>query len=172
MTTLKPKTMQPIYTAPLSIVKITELARDVAIYGDTDLAGVLQAHNVTHEQYTAAQKHSAYISEVERVTKQMSDPHGALRVKAQNMLPTSVDIIGEIALDRYQPASARLKAIEMVSKLAGVEDSASKQHAPVVVHLDFGGIVPTLEQPQTKVVVAVDAQPTSTAAGGWEIIDD
>ena len=164
--------MQPIYTPPLSLVKIADLARDIAIYGDTDLLGVLQAHNVTPEQYTEIKSHAAYTAELDRVMKQMTDPHSALRIKAQNMLPTSVDIIGEIAMDRYQPASARLKAVEMVSKLAGVEDSASKQHAPVVVHLDFGGIVPTLEQPQTKVVVAVGAQPTSTAAGGWEIIDD
>ena len=134
MTTLNPKTIHPIHTAPLKIVKKTKLARDVAIYDDKDLAGVLQAHNVTLEQFAQVQKHTAYLAEVERVSKQMSDPHGALRVKAQNMLPTSVDIIGEIAMDRYQPASARLKAVEMVSKFAGVEDSAGNQHAPVVVH--------------------------------------
>lgn len=133
--------MNELYTPKLSPVKISDFARDMAIYGSDDLEGVLKAHGITPQQAIELQDNAVYKAEYARVESQLSDPHAAIRIKAQNMLPAHIDIIGDIATDRFQPGGTRLKAIEMATKLAGVADDADKQHSGVTLVLSFGGIL-------------------------------
>lgn len=157
--------MLPNYSPETNPVKIAEFARDMAIYGADDMEGVLAAHNLTPEQALAIVEHSVYKTEYARVEAQLSDPHGALRIKAQNMLPLHIDIMGQIAADKMQPAASRLKAIDMVCKVAGVGDDTANKGSGVIVNLSFGGLIPTPSQP-LPVVEVVDAPALGTT---WEL---
>lgn len=171
------KLLQTAYQPTTSVVKLTDLARDMAIYGEDDLHGVLQAHNVRPEEMLAYMDSPVYKAEFDRVKAQMANPHAAVRIKAQNMLASGVDIIGEIASDYRQPAAARLKAVSMVTELAGVEDKAASQGPSVVLHLDFGGLVQVPAQvakineiPQATLAVATAPQDHSSATE-WTLED-
>ena len=137
----------------------------MAIYGRDDSAGVIAAHRITTEQLEYAQRHSVYKAEYTRVESLLATPHSALRVKAENLLPGHIDVINAIATDKYQPATARLKAVEMSLKLAGMQ-AEEKQQSGVVVNIDFGGFVPTHDKEAT-VVITTDSEDT----GAWRLLD-
>lgn len=157
-----------LYQTELPLVKIAEFARDMAIYGLDDLEGVLAAHNISAEQAVKIVESPVYKTEYKRIEAQLADPHGALRIKAQNMLPSGIDVVGEIAMSRAQPATARLKAVDMLTKLAQVSEEEEKQGPSVVLHLDFGGVV----QVPSSQTIPVQVQDNGVALpNGWTLED-
>ena len=158
MSTLTPPTL---YQPTLTPVKIAEFARDMAIYGADDLEGVLRSHNITADTALKLSENPVYTAEFKRTEEMLADPDGAMRIRAQNMLPAGIDVVGEIAMSKHQPATARLKAVDMLTKLARVETDEKPSGPSVVLHMDFGGVVtlsaaqsPAL--PQVEQVVTLD----------------
>ena len=155
-------TPSTLYQPTLTPVKIAEFARDMAIYGADDLEGVLRSHNITAEVALKLSENPVYIAEFNQTAEMLADPNGAMRIRAQNMLPAGIDVVGEIAMSRHQPATARLKAVDMLTKLARVETDDKPVGPSVVLHMDFGGVItlntPVQAQslPQVEQVVALD----------------
>ena len=158
MSTLTPPTL---YQPTLTPVKIAEFARDMAIYGADDLEGVLRSHNITAEVALRLSENPVYIAEFGRTEELLADPNGAMRIRAQNMLPAGIDVVGEIAMSRHQPATARLKAVDMLTKIAQVETEEKQSGPSVVLHMDFGGVVtldasPAQQIPKVEQMVTLD----------------
>lgn len=162
--------MNTIYNPKRTPAQIAAFARDMAIYGDSDAEGVCAAHNISLVEATELVNTPLYNTEYTRVSSQLTDPHAAIRIKAQNILPSTIDVIAEIVNDKYQPAAARLKAAELTQKLAGVADNEAANRGQVVLQLNFGGLVQTPEQFQPAVEVVVDTPPTLTKTDdGWDL---
>lgn len=153
MSNLTPPTL---YQPTLTPVKIAEFARDMAIYGADDLEGVLRSHNISAEVALKLTENPVYIAEFGRTAETLADPNGAMRIRAQNMLPAGIDVVGEIAMSMHQPATARLKAVDMLTKLAQVETDEKPSGPSVILHMDFGGVItidsatPTQTLPQVE----------------------
>lgn len=163
MTTLTPSTL---YQPTLTPVKIAEFARDMAIYGADDLEGVLRSHNITADVALKLSENPVYIAEFGRTEELLADPDGAMRIRAQNMLPAGIDVVGEIAMCRHQPATARLKAVDMLTKLARLETEEKQSGPSVVLHMDFGGVI-TLNTAQTQSLP--QAEQVVTLDNGWTL---
>lgn len=125
----------------ISTRDIPALARDVVLYGSSDLAGVLRAHGVGHDEFRALAEHQLFIKTVQEVQEQLSrSPRAGLRLKANEYLENHLKTLSDMASNAHEKGADRIKAIEMLARLADALPKEDKTNAGtgMVVNLNFG----------------------------------
>lgn len=144
--------MPPSLTPPAA--DLAALARDICIYGEHDLAGVLRAHNISQERYDAEiAVHPVVVAEM-RAFKEMTakDPAVAVRMAAKQALLSGIPMLHADIQNPETEPKARVAAVQLLATMADVMPKESKNAAtgPTLV-LNIGA------QQQTLAPMTIDA---------------
>ena len=140
------------YTSQRTPVEIANIALDMVLYGDDDLVGVLETHNLSEDELLHLMDDAHFIAEMRRVTNEMATPHGAIKIQSLSMLYGHVATVNAIASDNMEAGATRLRAISQLATWAGLEDSEGKASNGPMVNISFTGI----SQPNAVIEVKRD----------------
>lgn len=133
------------YAPSLSVIEMEALARDLVLYGATDLSGVLESYDLTEESFTELLDTSPVLSnEIRSIRKRVEqDPRAAIRLAAGEVVGQSIPELSAIIQSQFTEAKDRIKAIELASRLADVLPKEAKSAATgVAVQINMGPAVP------------------------------
>lgn len=114
------KTEMTRYHPKLDELQRSALARDIVLYGGSDLQGVLDAYNLTQEDLTELlDEESLLTKEIQRYKKQVdNDPKSAVRMASNEVLSLSIPELHKLIHDHYTEGKDKIKAAELVARLA------------------------------------------------------
>lgn len=108
-------------SAELQEILMTQenLARDIAYFGQTRLPEIMKAYNLDEDGLNDLLEDSRFQAMVHQFSNDVAkDVRGTLRARANMMLNAQLEVAHEIAFDRSEKASDRLKAINLTAQLA------------------------------------------------------
>lgn len=137
-----------------SLDELADLAQDLCFFSDHSVADILQPYGITHNQLTAMRAHSAAFKTAETHARKMlkEDKHIGVRVKAKGFAMLRLDTLNAMAGDMMVEPKDRLKAIEILFKIADLNPKEVKEEgkASASVVLNFGNSIgQTLAQNMT-----------------------
>jgi hypothetical protein len=128
-----------------SLDELADLAQDLCFFSDHSVADVLQPYGITHNQLIAMRAHSAAFKAAESNARKMlkEDKHIGVRVKAKGFAMHRLDTLNLMAGDMMVEPKDRLKAIEMLFKVADLNPKEVKEEgrASASVVLNFGNSI-------------------------------
>jgi hypothetical protein len=145
MTTLA--TLSPKYAN----LALPALVREYAVFGDSALPEILDAYELTQEDFQILRETPQFVSLHGDMTNEITSK-GIVQVKAKSYLELHLQTLHEMIAEKSYEASDRIKALELLAKIA---DALPKNTAPantgMMVNFDFG----SLATPATT----IEAQP-------------
>lgn len=129
------------YSHDIDALRMETLARDVVLFGGSDLLGVLAAYDLTEESFLALLDTSPLLEqEIKRVRKQVEqDPKVAVRLAANEVLGVSIPHLQQLIASSAVEPKDRVKAIELAARLADALPRDTKSPmAGVAVQINFG----------------------------------
>lgn len=130
---------------PLDAIAVSALVKDLVLFGQNDLSGVLEAHGIDQDALLDLSDTPVFKSELAALKKQLADdPHATLRMVAKQGLEMQVPNVTAIADDVRNAVTDRLKAVELLARLADALPKTTKAEAPAlpVLQINFGGFPP------------------------------
>lgn len=130
------------YNPKLNELKQSTLARDIVLYGGSDLQGVLDAYGLDEQALNAALDEDSLLSkELQRFKKQVdNDPKAAIRMASNEVLTNAVPEIHSLIQNSWTESKDKIKAIELVARLADALPKESKSAATgPMVTINMGG---------------------------------
>ena len=128
---------------------ITHLARDMALLTANRLYSqeeILAAYNLTPTGFANLQQTDTYQSAFSayQSTATSSDRNALLRAQAKLMVDANLRSLYDMANDKKQKASDRLKAHALIMELADVKPKQEQQFSGMVLNVSFGSSLPSL----------------------------
>lgn len=106
-----------------------------------DTLGVLRSHGVGYEAFKAIQKMPEYKQHYKETMAALeADPRQAVRSYATVLLKEKLPVLAEMASDASLRSSDRIKALELLAKLADAMPRTENEKGTtgVMVNLNFG----------------------------------
>lgn len=123
----------PAALLALPDITISSLVRDVILYGQDDLDEVLASNDLTYEEFMEIAETPAFKKAAEDLGNELKSS-GLVKVKARDILNEQLHTLRDIANNTGQEASDRIKAVELIAKIADAlpKNTGSTQTGPMV----------------------------------------
>ena len=138
--------MTEISTRQRQKINFNALAKDLALFGAEDLAGVLAVHGLDEiDLADLLETNAALRNKVKQLKKQIeADPTAILRMKAGSLVEANLTELSFMVKDTEAENKDRLGAMRLLSELADALPKSSSSNATaqagVVLHLNLGSI--------------------------------
>lgn len=134
------ETKLPSALLTLPNFNISALVRDVILYGSDDLDEALQSHSLTHEQFLVLAETDEFKAAAKELGNELK-ANGLVKVKAKDILNEQLHTLRDIANNSGQEASDRIKAVELIAKIADAlpKNNQTAQTGPMV-SINFGSL--------------------------------
>ena len=137
-------TLSPKYSS----LALPALVREYAVFGDSALDDILEAYDLTPEEFEILKTTEQFQSLQGDMTNEITS-RGIVQVKAKSYLELHLQTLHEMIEEKSYEAGDRIKALELLAKIA---DALPKNAAPantgMMVNFDFGSLTaptPTIE---------------------------
>ena len=131
-----------------SSLALPALVREYAVFGDSALDDILEAYDLTPEDFEILKTTEQFQSLQGDMTNEITS-RGIVQVKAKSYLELHLQTLHEMIEEKSYEAGDRIKALELLAKIA---DALPKNAAPantgMMVNFDFGSLatpIPTIE---------------------------
>ena len=125
-----------------SSLALPALVREYAVFGDSALDDILEAYDLTPEEFEILKTTERFQSLQGDMTNEITS-RGIVQVKAKSYLELHLQTLHEMIEEKSYEASDRIKALELLAKIA---DALPKNAAPantgMMVNFDFGSLTP------------------------------
>lgn len=143
-------TEMKVYNPKLNELERSALARDIVLYGTSDLQGVMEAYHLSEDELDALLDEGSLLSrEIQRYKKQVdNDPKAAIRMASSEVLTHAVPRLHALIHDQWTEGKDRIKAVELVAKLADAmpkEAKGANTGASVVINMGSPTSVPDIK---------------------------
>lgn len=102
-----------------AMVQEEQLARDLAVFGDTHRDEILQAHDLTPEELFAMLANEKFAQRIQAIRTEINhDTKGLVRARASMYLEAGLDNAYEIANNPAAKDADRMKAIQFLATMA------------------------------------------------------
>lgn len=147
---------------------ITHLARDMALLTANRLYSqeeILAAYNLTPAEFTNLQQTEAYQTafSAHQSTATSTDRNALLRAQAKLMVDANLRSLYDMANDKKQKASDRLKAHALIMELADVKPKQEQQFSGMVLNVSFGSSLPSVSVTAPNDPNVIEHQPNQPA---------
>lgn len=120
--------MPVTYQPKLNELKRSTLARDIVLYGGSDLQGVLDAYDLNEDELDDLLDGDSFLmNEIQRYKKQVdNDPKAAIRLASNEVLTNAVPELHALIHGQWTEGKDKIKGIELAAKLADALPKESK----------------------------------------------
>lgn len=138
------------YNPKLGELQLSTLARDIVLYGGSDLQGVMDAYNLSEDELNALLDEGSFLAgEIRRYKKQVeNDPKSAIRLASNEVLSHAVPELHNLIHDHFTEGKDKVKAIELAARLADAMPKETKSGVSgtmVTINMGSGLNTPTVE---------------------------
>lgn len=133
------------YEDPLSKITaqdLSDLAWDLVLFNDMDKRRILSSYKLDMDCMTRLTSLPLFVAETNNAKKALAaDPHLGVRRMAKSFLIHRVSTLNELATSSMVEPNARLKAVDMLSRIAGLDkptEEKSQGKGGVAVQINFG----------------------------------
>lgn len=122
---------------------ISDVAWDLVLYNDMDRSKILGSYNLPEDCVARLQQLPLFTAESANAKKALqADPHIGVRKLAKTYLAQRVSTLNDMAISNMIEPNSRLKAIEQLTRIAGLDrDSGEKKQGGVAVQINFGSVM-------------------------------
>jgi len=126
--------------AKLTTQDISDLAWDLVLFNDMDKRKILASYAVDEESIARLQQLPLFMSETGNARKALqADPHIGMRRMAKAFLHHRIKTINDMATSDMVEPAVRLKAIDMLKQIAGLDKGTEdKKQGGVAVQINLG----------------------------------
>ena len=130
--------------ANLTPQDISDLAWDLVLFNDMDRKKILSSYDLGEQDVADLQELPLFQAETANArTALKADPHLGVRRMAKAFLVQRVATLNELATSSLVEPAARLKSIDLLTKIAGLDKSnEEKGKGGVAVQINFGSGLP------------------------------
>lgn len=131
---------------------ISDVAWDLVLFNDMDRNKILSSYDLQPAAVVKLQQLPLFVAETANAKKALqADPHIGVRKLAKTYLAQRIKTLNEMAMSNMVEPAARLKSIELLNRIAGLErDSGDKKAGGVAVQINLGNVLgSTFGGPQT-----------------------
>lgn len=131
---------------------ISDVAWDLVLFNDMDRNKILSSYDLQPDAVVKLQQLPLFVAETANAKKALqADPHIGVRKLAKTYLAQRIKTLNEMAMSNMVEPAARLKSIELLNRIAGLErDSGEKKTGGVAVQINLGNVLgSTFGHPQT-----------------------
>lgn len=120
---------------------ISDLAWDLVLFNDMDRTKIMGSYALAPETIERLKELPLFTTETANAKKAMAaDPHLGIRRLAKAHLSHRVNTLNAMATSEMVEPAARLKAIDMLTRIAGLDKhTEEKKGGGVAVQINFGG---------------------------------
>lgn len=120
---------------------ISDLAWDLVLFNDMDRAKIMGSYELTPDTIERLKDLPLFATETANAKKAMqADPHLGIRRLAKAHLSHRINTLNALATSDMVEPAARLKAIDMLTRIAGLDkNTEEKKSGGVAVQINFGG---------------------------------
>jgi hypothetical protein len=116
------------------------LAWDLVLFNDMDRKKILGSYKLQDEDVAKLQQLPLFMAETANARKALqADPHIGVRRIAKAFLVNRVATLNELATSNMVEPNSRLKAIDLITRIAGLDKgSEEKKSGGVAVQINLG----------------------------------
>lgn len=135
-----PPEIAPDPLAHMTPQDISDIAWDLVLFNDMDRNKILSSYELAPDAVAKLQQLPLFVAESANAKKALqADPHIGVRKLAKTYLSQRVSTLNEMAMSNMVEPNSRLKAIEQLTRIAGLDrDTGEKKQGGVAVQINFG----------------------------------
>ncbi len=135
-----PPEIAPDPLAHMTPQDISDIAWDLVLFNDMDRNKILSSYELAPDAVAKLQQLPLFIAESANAKKALqADPHIGVRKLAKTFLSQRITTLNEMAMSNMVEPNSRLKAIEQLTRIAGLDrDTGQQKQGGVAVQINFG----------------------------------